>query len=72
MAKMSPEERSAFDYYWNISRRSAVNTLKAAKDEGIKEAEAKFEIKEKDYEEKIKKLEEELNKYKMTQGDEND
>jgi len=31
---MSPEERSAFDYYWNISKRSAINTLRAAKEEG--------------------------------------
>jgi predicted transposase/invertase (TIGR01784 family) len=36
-AKMSPEEQSDYDYYWNISTRSAINTLDAAKKEGIEE-----------------------------------
>jgi len=32
-AKMSPQEQSDYDYYWNISRRSALNTIDAAKKE---------------------------------------
>ena len=40
-AKMTPQEQSDYDYYWNISVRSALNTLDAAKkdarEEGIAE-----------------------------------
>ena len=33
-AKMTPQEQSDFDYYWNISKRSAINVKKAALEEG--------------------------------------
>ena len=36
-AKMSPQEQSDFDYYWNISRRSALGVIDAAKKEGIEQ-----------------------------------
>ena len=39
------------------------------REQGKLEAQKEFEIKEKGYEDKIKKLEEELNKYKILQGD---
>ena len=34
-AKMTPQEQSDFDYYWNISVRSAINVRKAAIEEGV-------------------------------------
>jgi predicted transposase/invertase (TIGR01784 family) len=36
-AKMSPKEQNEYDYFWNVSVRSARNTLDAAKKEGIEE-----------------------------------
>ena len=42
-AKMSPQEQSDFDYYWNISRRSALGVIDAAKKEGIEIGEKKGE-----------------------------
>jgi len=36
-AKMTPQQQSGYDYFINISRRSALNTIDAAKNEGLTE-----------------------------------
>jgi len=42
-AKMSPQEQSDYDYFWNISMRSARNTLEGAREEGRAEERQKAE-----------------------------
>jgi len=39
-AKMSPQEQSDYDYFWNISMRSARNTIAGAEEKGIEKGRA--------------------------------
>jgi len=45
-AKMSPQEQSDYDYFWNISMRSARNTLEGAKEQGFAQGIEKGRVEE--------------------------